>query len=153
MKTILKSLLVVAVLFTCSTTYANINSSDSTGKSSVENMKTLPVDASKFINTYFHHEDVNGVNVTAQGYNVALSDGSSITFDQYGQWSGVEAPTGEQFSGKLLKGLLPKKALDYISKNQKQNQVTSITFDFDKGFSVSCGQSNTLNFTKTGRLN
>lgn len=153
MKAILKSLLVIAVLFTYSTGYARVDSNYAASKSAVESIKNLPSDVTDFLGTYFHHEDVTTVNVTNNGYSVVLSDGSIINFNQYGQWNSVESPKGQPLSIKVLKGLLPKKVVDYLSESQKQKQVTTIKFDFDKGFSINCGECNPLNFTKTGRLN
>lgn len=138
MKTLKTLLLVIAIAFSSVYCFA------------ANNDIQLPTEAEQFIKSYFHHERITNVQKQNADYIVTLNDGSIVGFNEYGQWNQVHNPN-TAFPSTVLKGLLPKRALNVITKSNMQKQVTKISFNFDEGYQV-IGGSNTLKFSKSGIL-
>lgn len=110
----------------------------------------IPQESQDFIKSYFGHYQISNINVGNNEYKVTLSNDWILNFNKYGQWDKVTS-NGKAFPKLVVTDLLPKKAVEVLAKNNKETNVTQISFSFDEGYRVLC-DTESFSFTKCGAL-
>ncbi|MDE6556070.1 MAG: PepSY-like domain-containing protein [Duncaniella sp.] len=82
----------------------------------------LPAMATSFINTYFPAASIESAITDDGGYEVVLSDGTTIDFNSTGEWQDVDAPVGMT----VPIGFYPAEIDNYIAANADSFGSTGI---------------------------
>lgn len=158
MKSIMfKTILVLAIVFSCSIAQANDNKAPmSCGPvaSISTDYQSLSPEVKAFLDDYFHYSKIVEVEKeTFNGvYEIDFSDGYKLEITESGQWTEIEAPDNATLPQALLKKLIPKKSFDYLVSKNLQNSVEEISFNFERGFKPDLDNHNDILFTKSGKL-
>lgn len=112
-------------------------------------LNELPSSAKTTINKYFGKSKVNHVKIDRKmiggaEYDVVLTNGTEIQFDSKGNWNEISFGTN-----KLPKGLLPASITDYIKKNFKKQNVSSVSQKRNK-YDISLSNGTKLEFDRSG---
>ena len=142
MKTIKRLFIASAILLVSSSAFA---------ESKIVKKSDLPASAKTFIMDNFSSK-IQAVEVDDDEYKVTLADGSELEFDLYGQFHEVCACGSQTCSPKLIKQILPKKAVKYLDAEHQLNNVKQISFNFDKGYEVELTNDKKYMFSKSGAI-
>lgn len=103
------------------------------------NYSQLPADAQKFITTYFGANPATKEvehELTTGEYSVELRNGYDMTFDSTGKLIEIDSPDRKAILVKIVKAVLPAKAVDYLQKQNLINNVDDIKVLRNGGFVV-----------------
>lgn len=81
------------------------------------------------------------------GYEVTLSDGSEISFDNKGNWENVETASNKAVPG----GFILRPMADYVKANHKGTKIVGIERERD-GYEIELSNGIDLKFDKNGRF-
>lgn len=116
---------------------------------------TLPAKSRKFIAENFAGNVVVEIEkeFAANSYDVELSNGSDIEFNQNGEWIEIDAGSGTTLPEALVRKLLPRKAFDELKKKKMDGYVESIKRT-SKGFDVELREViiDNFSFDTSGKL-
>lgn len=129
MKKINYFLMLMLGIFTL--TFASCNDDDEAGPISEA---LLPQTAKTFLSQYFSNAEVAGITMkTDDGkkeYEVYMTNGMKIKFDELGDWTDVDAPTGQI----VPEGFVPEKIASYVSENYPNygiNEISKERYGYD----------------------
>ena len=140
MKTIKTLFIAVAILLVSSSAFA---------ESKIVKKSDLPQNAKAFIMDNFSSK-IQTVEIDDDEYKVMLADGSELEFDLYGQFHEVCACDSKTCSSKIIKNVLPKKAVKYLDEQKELKNVKQISFNFEKGYEVELTNDKKYMFSKSG---
>lgn len=111
---------------------------------------TLPAAAQAFIKQYFANQTIESViaekDVMGTEYDVVLSGGISIEFDENGNWEDIDSKVTP-----VPVALIPTAIADYNSKNYAGKAVMQIEKD-KNGFDVELVDNTELEFDTAGKF-
>lgn len=109
----------------------------------------LPAAAREMLDTYFPKKKVSMIKVDRHllrktDYDVKLTDGTKIEFNNAGKWTSVDCKTR-----KVPDGLIPKTIRNYIAKNFPEPFITEIEKK-SSGYEVELSDDIKLKFNLLG---
>ncbi len=116
---------------------------------------SLPKDAQKYLDKHFKEIPVASIEheFLNQSYDVKLTNGIEIEFDETGHIIEIEAPDGSVLSEKVVKSVLPHRAVDTLKSKKQMTGVESIERT-KRGYIVDINDrtDTELQFDKAGKL-
>lgn len=89
--------------------------------------KDLPTSAKSFISSYYPDCKIAKVELDVEHagakYDVKLSNGAEVEFDQTGNWIAVDAPA----MGSVPAGIVPAEIASYVETNYQGTSITEIS--------------------------
>ena len=112
----------------------------------------LPSASIAFIEQHFSGETIfsaeKELNAGRTVYDVKLSDGTEVTFDEDGEWKGVNCGTRQ-----VPDAIIPTRILDYVTKNFPDAYITEIEYKYTtKHYKVELNIDAELRFDKDGNF-
>ena len=112
----------------------------------------LPSASIAFIGQHFPGETVfsaeKELNAGRTVYDVKLSSGTEVTFDEDGEWKGVNCGTRQ-----VPDAIIPTKILEYVTKNFPDAYITEIEYKYTtKRYKVELNTDTELRFDKDGNF-
>ena len=91
-------------------------------------IERVPKTARDFINKHFRNAVVVKCeeDFMPQEYEIELSDGTDLEFDDKGQWIEIDAGKARVLPGHLVKKLLPRRAHDELSRRNVLGAVETL---------------------------
>lgn len=111
----------------------------------------LPKESTIFIEQYFPGETIisaeKELDAGATAYDVKLSTGTEVKFNQNGEWKGVDCMTRQ-----VPDAIIPAKILEYVTNNFPNAFITEIEFKYTKRYNVELNIDVELRFDKDGNF-
>lgn len=116
---------------------------------------TLPQDARHFIHKHFRHLTIAECDreFASGKVEVTFTDGTEVEFDAKGQWMEIDAPDRGVISYRILKGVLPHRAVRELERYRADKDVESVKRE-GKGYEIELRQQHPdeYHFASDGRL-
>lgn len=89
---------------------------------------TIPRDARSFIHKHFRHLTIAECDreFSSGKLEVKFTDGTEVEFDAKGRWIEIDAPDHSVISSRILKGVLPHRAIRTLEHYRADKDVESI---------------------------
>lgn len=107
----------------------------------------LPEQAKTFLSTYFPSTGIKTVEKDGDDYEVVLSDGTEIEFNQAGFWTNVDAPAGST----IPNGFYPAAIDEYVGLNLDGAGINEISIN-QAGYEVELINGTDLYFNPQGEF-
>lgn len=89
------------------------------------NVRQLPAEAQKTINTYFRNQHITLTKtertLLRQSYDVVFTNGDKLEFDRYGHWTEINSPQAE-----VPDGLMPAAIVRFVRTHWPQAKIRKI---------------------------
>lgn len=136
MKTIFKK---ISLLLLTLTLFSNvINAQIGPVVSVSELQKNLPEQVNSFLTKFFPNYSIKSIELKTieKVYNVAMSNGYDLKFNQDGDLREVEAPLNSNIGLDMLKEILPAKTYEFLVLKKLENNVSEFSFNPQKGYKI-----------------
>ncbi len=112
----------------------------------------LPVEARNFLSTHFPKTKVGMIKVDRHllkktDYDVRLTNGTEVDFDNAGVWKSVDCKTRE-----VPSAIVPKSIRNYVAKNFQDVFIVSIEKKSSGGYEVELSDGVELKFNALGQF-
>lgn len=139
-------LLLVSVLVSAGAAFAGI------GDKYTIDREQLPAEARTFLSTHFPKTKVGMIKVDKHllkktDYDVRLTNGTEIEFNNAGKWKSVDCKTRE-----VPAAIVPKAIRSYVAKNFKDVTIVSIEKKSNGGYEVDLSDGVELKFNALGQF-
>ena len=115
-------------------------------------VNVLPTYSREFISTYFNQSEISHIKIEKnligrKNYDVILTDGTNLEFDQNGDWTEVDSNN----HSPVPSAIIPVPILSYIQTNFKGKDIVSIEKE-PREVNVKLSNGLELTFNKKGKL-
>ena len=140
---------VIVILF-CSFLSTSVLLADN--ETITRDVNTLPTSSREFISAYFNNSEISHIKIEKnfigrKNYDVILTDGTNLEFDQNGDWTEVDSNNQSPVPSEII----PINIFSYIQTNFNGKDIVSIEKE-SREVNVKLSNGLELTFNKKGKL-